>query len=177
MDFLLQLNRVIEYIEENINSRIDYDELAKYAYSSSFHFSRMFSSIAGITLSEYIRRRKLSLAAIDLQSTNRRVIDISASYGYSSPDAFTRAFSKQHGITPTQAQRKGENLKLYPRMTFQIKVKGDKEMDYRIEKVDSKIKIVGKLFEINNEKAKEQITAEYEASHHNGLLEQLIKMA
>ncbi|MCL1830224.1 MAG: effector binding domain-containing protein [Oscillospiraceae bacterium] len=97
----------------------------------------MFNYIADITLSEYIRKRKLSLAAIELQSSKERVIDLAIKYGYDSADSFTRAFVKQHGVTPTVARRQGTELVSFPPMTFQIIVEGIKGMNWRIEQKEA----------------------------------------
>lgn len=102
----------------------------------------MFSFLTGVTLSEYIRRRRLTLAAFELNNSDIRIIDIAVKYGYSSPDSFTRAFQSLHGITPSEARNKGQALKAYPRMTFQLSIKGGNEMNYRIEEKEA-FRIVG----------------------------------
>ncbi|WP_270573243.1 AraC family transcriptional regulator [Bacillus glycinifermentans] len=133
MDTLKHMNEAMRYIEENLTNDIDYKEAARLAFCSEYHFKRMFSFIAGIPLSEYIRRRRLSLAAFELNDSGAKVIDIAVKYGYDSPDAFTRAFQKLHGITPTEARCGAHTLKAYPKMTFQLTIKGGSEMNYRIE--------------------------------------------
>ncbi len=105
MEWIKRLNRAVNYMEENIRETIDIDEVARIACCSTYHFQRMFSYMADITLSEYIRRRKMSLAAVDLQSGKERVIDISLKYGYNSPTAFNRAFKSVHGIAPSQVKK------------------------------------------------------------------------
>jgi Uncharacterized protein conserved in bacteria len=132
MDLLKNLNRALQYIEENLTNEIDLKEVAKMAICSEYHFSRMFSFLAGISLSEYIRRRRLTLAAFELKDSSIKVIDIAMKYGYNSTDSFSRAFQNLHGITPTEARKNGCSLKAYPPMTFQLSVKGGIEMNYRI---------------------------------------------
>ena len=132
MDSLKGMNQAIAYIEENLTDEIDFKEVARIALSSEYHFKRMFSFLAGITLSEYIRRRRLTLAGFELRSGNVKVIDIAIKYGYSSPDSFTRAFQTLHGITPSKVKNNDNLLKAFPRMTFQLSIHGGKEMDYRI---------------------------------------------
>ncbi len=136
------LNEALRYIEKNLAQNIDFKEAAKRAYCSEYHFKRMFSFLAGVPLSEYIRRRRLTLAAFDLKNDEKKVIDIAVKYGYSSPDSFTRAFQKLHGLTPSEAREEGHSLKAYPAMTFQLSVKGGSEMNYRIEKKEA-FRIVG----------------------------------
>jgi AraC family transcriptional regulator len=94
---------------------------------------RVFSIVTDIPLSEYIRRRRLTLAAFELQHSSVKIIDLALKYGYESPEAFARAFNSVHGTNPSSARDKGVQLKAYPRITFLLTVKGDTPMDYRIE--------------------------------------------
>lgn len=142
MEWIERLNSAVNYIEENIKETIDLEEVSKIACCSTYHFQRMFAYIADIPLSEYIRRRRMSLAAVELQSGNEKVIDISLKYGYDSPTAFNRAFKSVHGIAPSQAKEEGTILKAFPPISFKITIKGDSEMNYRIEKKES-FRIVG----------------------------------
>jgi len=132
MDWLDNMNAAIEYIETNLTDKISYDKAAQIACCSTYHFQRMFSYITGVPLSEYIRRRRLTLAAFELQTGNVKVIDTALKFGYESPEAFSRAFKKLHGIVPVSARDMGVSLKAYPKMTFSITIKGDAEMKYRI---------------------------------------------
>lgn len=142
MDLLKNMNEALVYIEENLTDEIDYKELSKRAFCSEYHFKRMFSFLAGISLSEYIRRRRLTIAAFELKDHNKKIIDIALKYGYNSPDSFTRAFQNLHGITPSEARNNGNSLKAFPRMTFQLSIKGGNEMNYRIEEKEA-FRIVG----------------------------------
>jgi AraC family transcriptional regulator len=131
------MNKALQYIEENLTQEVNFKEVAKIAFCSEYHFKRMFSFLAGVTLSEYIRRRRLTIAAFELTNKNVRIIDIAMKYGYSSPDSFTRAFQALHGVTPSEARNNGQELKAYPRMTFQLSIKGGNEMNYRIEEKEA----------------------------------------
>ncbi|WP_088013513.1 AraC family transcriptional regulator [Gottfriedia acidiceleris] len=142
MDLLKNMNDALVYIEENLTSEIDNKELSRRAICSEYHFKRMFSFLAGISLSEYIRRRRLTVAAFELKDHNKKIIDIALKYGYNSPDSFTRAFQNLHGIKPSEARNNGNSLKAFPRMTFQLSIKGGNEMNYRIEEKEA-FKIVG----------------------------------
>ena len=106
MDVLRELNDVSAYIEEHITDDINIDELARIAMQSGNNFSRLFSYMVGMSVNEYIRRRRLSLAVNDLQNSNAKIIDIAMKYGWNSSDAFTKAFINQHGTTPTNARNK-----------------------------------------------------------------------
>lgn len=142
MEWIERLNSTVNYIEEHIMDDINYEEVAKIACCSTYHFQRMFSYMADIPLSEYIRRRRMSLAAVDLQSGKEKVIDIAIKCGYDSPTAFNRAFKSVHGIAPSQAKEEGVVLKAFPPISFKITIKGDAEMNYRIEKKET-FRIIG----------------------------------
>ena len=133
MDSLERMNQALTYIEENLADALDFNQVERLALCSEYHFRRMFSFLAGVSLSEYIRRRRLTLAAFELVQREARVIDVALKYGYTSPDSFTRAFQGVHGVTPTEARASGQPLKAYPRMTFQLTIKGGSEMNYRLE--------------------------------------------
>lgn len=132
MDSLSNMNQAMAYIEAHLTEEIDYCKISQIACCSEYHFKRMFSFLAGISLSEYIRRRRLTLAALDLHDRDLRIIDIAVKYGYQSADAFSRAFHSLHGTLPSEARRENTRLKAYPRMTFQLSIQGGCEMKYRI---------------------------------------------
>lgn len=142
MDILDKWNDVVSYIECHLDSEIDIEEMSKIVAISSFHFQRMFSYMTNMTLYDYIRRRKMTKAAVDLQDPNNKIIDVALKYGYESPTAFNRAFQSMHGIAPSKARNKGVILKAYPPIIFHLSIKGESEMNYRIEEKES-FKIVG----------------------------------
>ncbi len=142
MDWLNRLNEAVNYIEDGLSSEIDLERAAQIACCSVFHFQRMFSYIAGIPLGEYIRRRKMTEAAFDLQKNGLKVIDAALKYGYESPTSFNRAFQSVHGVSPANARAEGVCLKAYPRISFKIMIRGDAEMNYRIETKEA-FRIVG----------------------------------
>ena len=142
MDWIERLNKAINYLEEHIREDIDLEQTAKIACCSTYHFQRMFTYMAGIPLSEYIRRRRMSLAAADLQRSDAKIVDIALKYGYTSPTAFNRAFQSVHKITPSAAKKAGTSIKSYPPISFKIMIKGVEEMNYRIEEKEA-FRIVG----------------------------------
>lgn len=144
MDLFERLNAVVEYIESHLDGDIGYKVFGKMLGCSAREFSSIFSFVAGISVSEYIRRRKLSNAAFDIMNGNKKIIDIALKYGYESQSAFTRAFKEIHGQSPLSARQDGVPLKTYPRISFALIIKGVNEMNFRIEKKDSFI-IVGKV--------------------------------
>ncbi len=109
MNWIENMNKALEYIEKNIEKNITSDEIARIAYASKFHFMRTFSMLTGMTLGEYIRQRRLSLAAKDIMSSNKKIIEIAYKYRYETPEAFTKAFKKLHNISPSEARKKEES--------------------------------------------------------------------
>ncbi|OEH85147.1 AraC family transcriptional regulator [Desulfuribacillus stibiiarsenatis] len=142
MNTLKKMNEALYYLEQNLLEDIDYKKVARIAYCSEYHFQRMFSFLAGVSLSEYIRRRRLTLAGFDLIGSKLRVIDVAMKYGYGSADSFTRAFQNMHGVTPSEARKNQHLLKAYPQMTFQLTIEGGNEMNYRIVEKEA-FQIVG----------------------------------
>lgn len=137
MNMLEGMNQAMAYIEDRLTENIDFKEAARLALCTDYHFKRMFSFLSGIPLSEYIRRRRLTLAGFELQHSSARIIDIALKYGYQSPDGFAKAFQQFHGLAPSEARSKGQPLKAWPRMTFQLSIRGGSEMKYRIEEKEA----------------------------------------
>ncbi len=142
MEWIEGMNSAVNYIEEHLCEELDYDRMGQLAGCSPHHFQRIFTYLGGVTLSEYIRRRRMSLAAVDLKDVSRKVIDISLKYGYDSPTAFNRAFQSVHGISPSDARAEGSIVKSFPPIRFRMIVKGAEAMNYRIEKKDA-FRVVG----------------------------------
>lgn len=142
MDMLERMNQAIEYIEAHLTETIEEADLANIHLSSDYHFKRMFTFLAGVSVSEYVRRRRLSLAAFELQESELRVLDIAIKYGYSSADSFSRAFHSQHGILPSEAREKNVAFVTYPRIAFHLTIQGGEAMKVRIVEKE-RFKIVG----------------------------------
>ena len=134
MNWITGIQRAIDYVEEHLTEPVDYEEVAKQALSSSFHFQRVFAILCGFTLGEYIRWRRLSLAGSELVGTGRRVLDIALKYGYDTPESFARAFTRFHGVTPSQAKAGGAVLKTFSPLSVKLILDGGTTMDYRIVK-------------------------------------------
>lgn len=142
MDSLKNLNEAMAFIEANLSDEIDYAEVAKIAYCSEYHFKRMFSFLAGIGIAEYVRRRRLTLAGLDLKNSDLKIIYLALKYGYDSADSFSRAFFAMHGILPSQIKKSNKVLKAYSRMSFHLSIQGDDEMNYRLVEKEA-FKIIG----------------------------------
>ncbi len=130
---ILLIQQAISYMEEHIRDNISYAEVARKAHMSDYNFHRTFSFIVGMTAKEYIRKRRLTLAALELQTTDISVLDVAYKYGYESPESFSKAFSRFHGSSPKQAKQKGTKLHLFPPLVVKIILEGGNVMDYRIE--------------------------------------------
>ena len=136
MDWLNGMNKVITQIEAQLHEPVAYDALAQIVGCSVYEFHRVFSFITGMSVSEYVRHRRLSQAAFDLQNSDEKIIDIALRYGYESPTSFTKAFKELHGTTPSAAKRASVPLKTYPPLSFTLTIKGVNEMNFRMEKRD-----------------------------------------
>jgi len=117
MNVYKALNEVTLYIDEHLEEKIDTHELAKKLGVNAYTFERLFSLLSGYSITEYIRMRRLSSAALDIYNEECFVIDVALKYGYESATAFSRAFTKFHGVKPSKIE-KLEDLKIFPRMVF-----------------------------------------------------------
>ncbi|MGP4000317.1 AraC family transcriptional regulator [Streptomyces sp. 8N706] len=140
---LERLNQAMDHIETHLDQQIDVAGLARIAVTSEYHFRRMFSALAGIPLSEYIRRRRLTVAGAEVLSGERTLLDVAVRYGYSSGEAFARAFRAVHGVGPGEARRTGAALHAQPRMSFRLIVEGSSSMRYRVVE-KGEFRVVGK---------------------------------
>ena len=157
MNWITGIQRAIDYIEDHITDKIDYEEVGKCAYSSSFHFQRVFSVICGYTVGEYVRNRRLSLAGEELANPKSKIIDVALKYGYSTPESFSRAFSKFHGVMPNQV-KSGATLKSFSRLSVKLTLSGGSIMNYRIEKKEAfDVILKKKRFEKQEEMTTEKI--------------------
>ncbi|WP_297988337.1 AraC family transcriptional regulator [Oscillibacter sp.] len=141
MEWIQRLNDAMSYVEENLTGEISLEGAARRAACSAYHFQRMFPYMTGISFSEYVRRRRMTAAAMDL-AEGAKVIDTATRYGYDSPTAFNRAFQSVHRLPPSAAQARGAALRAFPPITFTLSIKGENAMEYRIEEQAS-FRVVG----------------------------------
>lgn len=137
MEWISNIEKAIKYIEEHLDDKIDYAEIAKRAYSSSYHFQRVFGALCGLTLGEYIRRRRLSRAVVDLLA-GEKVLTVAVKYGYESSESFSRAFFRFHGVLPSKIKR-GYPAKTFPPLSLNVEFKGESIMECIIEQRPAKI--------------------------------------
>ena len=140
---LERLNQALEHVEARLDQRIEVGELARIAVTSEYHFRRMFSALAGISLSEYIRRRRLTVAGAEVLAGERTLLEIAVRYGYGSGEAFARAFRAVHGVGPGEARKTGASLRSQPRISFRLVVEGSSSMRYRVVEREQ-FRVVGK---------------------------------
>lgn len=120
MEWQKGMNQAIDYMDENLSDELDFRMLARFLGCSTWEFQRMFSFLTRTTVGSYIRKRRLSLAASELLTTDNKIIDIALKYGYDSPTAFSRAFNQLFGISPSVARAERTSLELFPKITFEI---------------------------------------------------------
>lgn len=142
MGWIESINEAIEYIEENLDQDLSIEKIAKHACISPFYFQKGFAMLCGLTVGEYIRKRRLSLAGSCLLHSEEKMIDIALKYGYDSPDSFTKAFVRFHGVTPTAVRKEGAMVKSYAPLKLKMEWKGGYTMDYKIVEKES-FKVMG----------------------------------
>jgi AraC family transcriptional regulator len=140
---LERLNQAMEHIECHLDQRIEVSDLARIVVTSEYHFRRLFSALAGIPLSEYIRRRRLTVAGAEVLAGERTLLEVAVRYGYTSGEAFARAFRVMHGVGPGEARRAGASLQSQPRMSFRLIVEGSSSMRYRVVEKEE-FRVVGR---------------------------------
>jgi AraC family transcriptional regulator len=128
---IAELNRLIDLIEEHLTDDLDVAVLAAGLGTTEYHLRRMFSSLAGMPLSEYVRRRRMTVAASDVLG-NGDLLSIAVCFGYGSTEAFGRAFRSVHGAGPGDVRRDGGPLRTQPQLRFRLAVEGNTTMDTRI---------------------------------------------
>jgi AraC family transcriptional regulator len=143
MELTKGMQKAIQYIEDNLLRDLDVNVIAGNAYMSPFHFQRLFFVLSGMTLGEYIRSRRLSLAAVDLQSRDVKIIDLAMKYGYDTPESFSRAFVRFHGLLPSAAKAKGVKFKSFSPLSIKVSLKGGSVLTYSIEEMEG-FKLIGK---------------------------------
>ncbi|OMC75602.1 AraC family transcriptional regulator [Paenibacillus odorifer] len=177
LEWLIRMKEALDYMESKMEESVTIEEIAKVAYSSPFHFQRMFNMLTGVSIKDYIRKRRLTLAAQELAISKVKVLDVALKYGYDSPESFAKAFRKAHGITPSAARESGVQLKAFPRLSFHLSLKGDKEMDYRIEKRDA-FNVIGLVEEMTTKDGENlrRIPQLWIEANENGTSDKLIEL-
>lgn len=174
MEYYQILNKVIKKIEENLDNKISYDELSKIIGTSSYTMQRIFSFLTGITLTEYIRKRRLSKAIEDLTLTQEKIIDIAIKYQYDSQISFSNAFKKMHGVTPSMVRKENIQLKIFPTINFEPITNIVEELDFRIINFDKEV-LYGVATGIIDSDDSKTIADLYEKVENNGIKQYMIE--
>lgn len=174
MNYIVDMQKAIDYIECNLEQDINYEKVAKQVGMSSFYFHRIFSAIVGISPAEYIRKRRLTCAADELTKSNDNILDIAIKYYFGSNESFTRAFTKFHGISPKMAKKRGNELKAFSKITLSLTIEGGSIMEYRIEKKDN-FKISAIIRKFNLQTSKQEIPEFWNELEENGKIKELSK--
>lgn len=157
----------INYIEENLTEDLSIKDIAACSFVSAFHFQRIFNVLCGITVGEYIRNRRLTLAAQELSKENDKVINIAMKYGYESPDSFARAFARFHGVSPSAAMKKGARLRAYAPLHIKISLEGGTMLEYKISE-KSAFTVMGKSKKFNTKTSYDEIPRFWEEHMNSG---------
>jgi AraC family transcriptional regulator len=147
VDFIEGMQSAIDNIEGHLPGPVAFDDVARAAGCSTFHFMRLFNILTELTLGEYIRNRRLTLAGQELSLSRVKVLDIALKYGYETHESFTKAFRAFHGIPPSAARRPGASLKSVGRLSIQVILKGDKALNYKLIEREA-FTVVGKKTEV-----------------------------
>ena len=155
MEWLTSIRTAIDYMENHLEDNISAQDVADHVYLSPFFLQKGFSLMTGYGIGEYIRNRRLYLAALDLKETKDKVIDIALRYCYETPESFTKAFSRFHGVTPSQV-RGGASITTFLPLTITLSIQGGKQMDYKITPMFP-FKVIGFQKVFDNETAYTEI--------------------
>ena len=178
MDWLTGIQRGLDYIEEHLTEEISLEEVAQEAYCSNYYFQKVFGILCGMTVGEYIRNRRLTLAGSELSATDCKVIDVALKYGYETPESFSRAFTKFHGITPSEAKKNGSKLKSFSRLFVKAILTGGTIMDYKIiEKQSFTVLEKVERFTVENGANYREIPKFWDRANEDGTVETLLKYA
>jgi len=161
------IQNAVQYIEDNLTEELCIEDIAAKAYVSPFYFQKIFNVLCGFTVGEYIRNRRLTLAAEELSRTDVKVIDTAMKYGYDSPDSFTRAFMKFHGISPSAAKKKGAEIKCFAPLKIKLTLEGGSMIDYKIVE-KSAFTIMGKCRMFNADTSYTEIPKFWAEHYSNG---------
>lgn len=177
MSWLESIQRAIDYMEDHLLEEISIEDIANQANASPFHFQRTFSILTDITVGDYLRRRRLTLAAEELSRTDMKIIDLAFKYGYDTPEAFTKAFRKQHGVSPSAVRKGIGKLQSYSRLVIQVSLKGAEPVKYRIvEKEGFKAVGVKRQFSCVNDEHLRLIPKLWEDVNSDGTCDSLIPL-
>lgn len=147
LEWIKALKESIDYMEKHLISDCRLENVAHHVNISPFYFQKAFKLITGYTIGEYVRNRRLYLAALDLVKTEKKVIELAYRYGYDTPESFTKAFSRFHGLSPMQIKKEPYKIKPFYPLQISISIKGGEQMEYSIESMEAfEVAGIGRMF-------------------------------
>lgn len=171
------LQKAIDFMERHLLEDLTIERIAKEAHASPFHFQRTFSILTDMSVGDYLRKRRLTLAAEELCRTDAKVIDLAMKYGYDTPESFAKAFRRQHGVTPSEARNNQGRLQAYNRLVIQVILKGAEPMKYRIvEKEAFQAVGVRREFSLENEENLKGIPLMWQEVHRDGTNDRIAQL-
>lgn len=176
MDWIKSFQRSVDFIEDNLGGDLEIEQIARVMNVSAFYYQKIFTIICGVSVGEYIRNRRLSLAGSELMNADAKVIDIALKYGYDSPEGFSRAFARFHGVSPSEV-RKGAPIRPFERLSVTITMKGGNIMDCKIIKKPA-FKVIEKrtVQTVANDANLQTIPKFWEQSHKDGTVKKLLEL-
>ena len=171
MNYINEIQKAIDYIEDNLDKDINFEIVAKEVGMSAFYFHRIFTAIIGISPTAYIRNRRLTVAAQEISKNNENILDIALKYGFESHEAFSRAFKNFHGVVPKLAKKDGNEFKNFSKANIDIEVNTNNILNYRIESKEV-IKVLAFLRKFNIEN-KDEIPKYWKELKESGTLEKI----
>lgn len=155
MGWTESIRDALGYIEEHLTEELTIEEISRQVHFSPYYFQKGFALLCDFTVSDYIRCRRLALAASELVATDRKIIEIALKYGYQSPDSFTKAFTRFHGCTPSEA-RKGNPVKAFAPLSIKFQLTGGATMEYKMMEKEA-FTVVGLQKEFAYEEATQKV--------------------
>lgn len=165
MNIYVELNRIVEYIENHLEEKIDYKEISKMIGVNEYTFQKIFSVISNIPIAEYIRNRRLSNAGQELYIKNEKVIEVAMKYQYENATSFSRAFEKFHGIKPSEVKKNPEKLKMYTKLHFNEIKEQSKNIEYKIVEKEQMI-LYGIYINTNNQEIRKDAPKFYQETEN-----------
>lgn len=156
MEWVTSLKKAIGFMEEHLLENIGAEETAAFVNMSPFYLQKGFQIMTGYSIGEYLRNRRLYLAAVELSAGGEKIIEIAYKYGYDTPEGFTKAFTRFHGVTPSQLRRDGSEFKIFLPLNINVVIQGGDKMNFTVEKMDG-FTVIGFAREFSFETAYEEI--------------------
>ena len=175
MELVESLNAALQYVERHLLDETDSAKAARHVGLSRFYLERTFAALTGMSVSEYIRARRLTLAAQELITGEQKVIDLALKYGYDTPESFSKAFSRFHGVSPMSARRRSTLLRCQNPLAISIKMEGVNIMYYKMDQMDA-FTVVGAEKSFQMDTSTQEIPKFWDEFMQQGMFEKVVPM-